>query len=200
MVATEARLSGPGLLPSVACPETSVAANNFGCYTSPGFSLLTTRKMPPLTTIQFTQEQARTLTGVSAETIRHWRTAVPYLAGKLGKSARFTFGDVVGLAATRELINLGVRIATVSYGVEALFHLLIKEIPGNLQGGIALVTTSGASIVGPEELTSLQLDQAGLLVPLYPLIARIREHMLPTSPISEQASLPFPPQIARSGA
>ena len=103
--------------------------------------------MAPLTTIQFTQEQARTLTGVSVETIRHWRRAVPYLAGKPGKSARFTFGDVVGLAVTQELVDLGGRIANVSVGVQALFQLLSQEGPGMLQGSIALVTTTGASIL-----------------------------------------------------
>jgi len=155
--------------------------------------------VPLLTTIQFTQEQARTLTGVSIETIRHWRGAIPYLANKPGKSARFTFGDVVGLAVTRELINLGVRIASVSRGVEALFQHLAQEGPGMLRGGIALVTTTGASIVRADD-SKLPISESGLVIPLDPLVARIREHMLPIGPASEQASLPFPPQIARTKA
>jgi hypothetical protein len=156
--------------------------------------------MPPLATIQFTQEQARALTGVSVETIRHWRGVIPYLSSKPGKSARFTFGDVVGLAVTRELINLGIRIANVSHGVEALFICLTQAGPSMLQGGIALVTTTGASIVRPDDVSRLRSQESGLVVPLDPLIARIREHMLPIEPGGEQASLPFPPQIARSGA
>jgi hypothetical protein len=156
--------------------------------------------MPPLTTIQFTQEQARALTGVTVETIRHWRGAIPYLGGKPGKSARFTFGDVVGLAITRELINLGVRIANVRDGVEALFQCLAQESPGMLQGGIALVTATGAWIVRPEELAGRRINESGLIVPLDPLLSRIREHMLPGKPAAEQAALPFPPQIARGGA
>jgi hypothetical protein len=154
--------------------------------------------MPPLTTIQFTQEQARTLTGVSVETIRHWRRAVPYLAGKPGKSARFTFGDVVGLAVTQELVDLGGRIANVSVGVQALFQLLSQEGPGMLQGAIALVTATGAAILRLEG--PLRIGESGLIVPLDPVISRIREHMLPVAPAAEQPSLPFPPQIARSGA
>lgn len=157
--------------------------------------------MSTLTAIHFTQEQARTLTGVSVETIRHWRKAIPYLANKPGKSARFTFADVVGLAVTQELTNFGVRIGSVSEGVEALFQLLSKVGAGVLEGGIALVTTTGASIIRSEELIDLRIDQSGVVVQLYPLIARIREHMLPTKPGAlDQASLPFPPQIARRGA
>ena len=156
--------------------------------------------MPPITAIQFTQEQARTLTGVSVETIRHWRKTVPYLANKPGKSARFTFADVVGLAVTQELNNIGVRIASVSVGVEALFQLLAQAGPGGLEGGIALVTRTEASIVRPEQITDLRIEQSGLIVPLHPLMVRIREQMLPTRPAaSDQASLPFPPQIARRG-
>lgn len=156
--------------------------------------------MPPLTTIQFTQEQARALTGVSVETIRHWRGVIPYLSSKPGKSARFTFGDVIGLAVTRELINLGIRIANVSQGVEALFQYLAQAGPSMLQGSIVLVTTRGASIIRSDDLSGLRSRESGLVVPLDPLITRIREHMLPIEPGDEQASLPFPPQIARSGA
>lgn len=156
--------------------------------------------MSTITAIQFTQEQARILTGVSVETIRHWRRTVPYLAGKPGKSARFTFTDVVGLAVTQELVNFGVRIASVSDGVEALFQLLAQVGPSALETGIALVTTTGASIVQSEKFTDLQIDQSGLVVPLHPLMVRISEHMLPTRPAaSDQASLPFPPQMARRG-
>lgn len=156
--------------------------------------------MPKIATIQFTQEQARTLTDVSVETIRHWRRVVPYLASKPGKSARFTFSDVVGLAVTRELINFGVRIASISVGVEALFQVLAAAGPGVLESGIALVTSEGAAIVDSEEFTGLRFGRSGLIVPLHPLIARIREQMFPTMPGSGQVSLPFPPQKARSGA
>src|SRR5262245_31196159 len=99
--------------------------------------------MPTVTAIQFTQEQARTLTGVSVEAIRHWRKAVPYLANKPGKSARFTFADVVGLAVTQEVTNFGVRITCVGDGIDALFQLLAQS-SGVLEDGIALVTASGA--------------------------------------------------------
>lgn len=61
--------------------------------------------MPTITTIQFTQDQMRTVTGVSIETVRHWRKIVPYLATKAGKAARFSFADLLGLAVTNELVG-----------------------------------------------------------------------------------------------
>ena len=151
--------------------------------------------------IQFTQEQARTLTGVTTETIRHWRKAISYLERKPGKAARFTFADVVGLAVTQELTNgLGVRITNICAGVEALFQQLAQVAPTMLESGIALVTAETAAIVRGEELNGPGLDQSSLVIPLRPLVLRIREHMMPMAPGPEQASLPFPPQVARSGA
>ena len=104
--------------------------------------------------ILFTQEQVRTLTGVSAETIRHWRKAVPYLAAKSGKSARFTFADIVGLAITREFIaTLGVQIGNVHVGVNALFHLLAETHPALFQGAIVTITASKALLSSAESIT-----------------------------------------------
>ena len=78
--------------------------------------------------IQFTQEQVRTLTGASVETVRHWRKAVPYLAEKSGKAARFSFSDVVALAITHELVRtFGVQIASVGIGIDSLFRLLSQR-------------------------------------------------------------------------
>ena len=89
------------------------------------------------TGIQFTQEQARTLAGVSTEAIRHWRKSVPYLSGRSGKAARFAFTDVVALAVTREIVDtFGVHISSLSGGVDALFRLLSNAGPASLNGSI----------------------------------------------------------------
>ncbi|MEI1060897.1 MerR family transcriptional regulator [Pseudomonas aeruginosa] len=109
--------------------------------------------MSAVTAIQYTQDQMRTLTGVSAETVRHWRKTVPYLASKTGKAARFTFADLLGLAVTNELVSsLGVHIATVSVGVDALFRLLSTSGALALNGSVAFVTPTLANLcdIGPE--------------------------------------------------
>ncbi|WP_319100658.1 MerR family transcriptional regulator, partial [Pseudomonas aeruginosa] len=109
--------------------------------------------MSAVTAIHYTQDQMRTLTGVSAETVRHWRKTVPYLASKTGKAARFTFADLLGLAVTNELVSsLGVHIATVSVGVDALFRLLSTSGALALNGSVAFVTSTSATLcdIGPE--------------------------------------------------
>jgi hypothetical protein len=157
--------------------------------------------MPKVTAIQFTQEQARALTGVSAETIRHWRRVVPYLAGKPGKAARFSFADVVGLAATHELVAIfGVHIASISIGVNALFQRLGCTHPAMLEDSVAVVTPAEAWLFSVEEIEGRHLHAPALIVPLEPLISGLRRQMLPIAPVAEQGALPFPPRLFRSGA
>ena len=156
--------------------------------------------MSEIQAIQFTQEQVRTLTGVSVETIRHWRKSVPYLATRSGKSARYTFADILGLAVTREVISaFGVSIVKVSVGIEALFLVLAESRPTVHDETTAVVTANTASLCSVEDTLALNLDGPALIVPMGPLIARIQHSMLPAAAKTKQAALPFPPQVVSSG-
>lgn len=154
--------------------------------------------MSGIATIQFTQEQVRGLTGVSVETIRHWRKAVPYLGTKPGKAARFSFADLLGLAVTHELIShFGVRITSICQGIDALFRVLAEARPASLEGAVAVVTTSGTSLVAAVELPGRGLSEPVLAIALDPLIARLRRQMMPVIAAFEQTTLPFPPRVVR---
>ncbi|GAB4360729.1 MAG: hypothetical protein Kow006_30850 [Gammaproteobacteria bacterium] len=158
--------------------------------------------MPAVPAIQYTQDQMRTLTGVSIETVRHWRKTVPYLASKTGKAARFTFADLLGLAVTNELVrSLGVHITTVSAGVDALFRLLANSSAVALNGAVAFVTPVSATLrdSGPEGIGPAP-TQPTLAIPLDPLITRLQQHILPAMSAQKQAALPFPPEAIRSRA
>lgn len=158
--------------------------------------------MSEIAAIQFTQDQTRMLTGVSVETVRHWRKAIPYLSFKTGKAARFSFADLLGLAVTNELVNsFGVHIATLSAGVDALFRLLAASGPASLDGAIVFVTATEAVLneTGAEGIGRLPVKPA-LMIPLAPLIANIQRHMLPVMPASSQTVLPFSPESVRSRA
>lgn len=150
--------------------------------------------------IQFTQDQARTVTGVSAETVRHWRKAIPYLSFKTGKSARFTFAELLGLAITHELVNsFGLHIAIMSTAVDAMFRLLTASGPTALHDAIVFITSTEATLC---ETTAEGIGRAptkaALVIPLAPLIARIQRRMLPVMPAHGQTVLPFPPEVVRS--
>jgi len=137
--------------------------------------------MPDVSSIHFTQDQVRTLTGVSVETVRHWRKAVAYLSTKTGKVARFSFTDVVGLAVTFEIVNsLGVHIGTLRAGIDALFRLLDQIGPTSLDSATVLVTQADA-ILCKDDGPGLSLSAPAVIVPLAPVVTKIQHRMMPTA-------------------
>jgi hypothetical protein len=139
----------------------------------------------------YTQEQARSVTGIGQEALRHWRKHVPYLAAKSGKAARFSFGDLVGLAVTRELTDsLGISISQVHEGVESLFHALGHETiirPGSvalLQGKLSLLMESDSQL-------SVLSRAPAAVVPLDPIIENLRTKFLNGLRLPPQSVLPF---------
>ena len=151
-------------------------------------------------TIQFTQEQARDIAQVSSGDVRAWRKAVPYLAAKPGKSARFTFADLVGLAITGELTDgFGVRISNIGNGVDALFRALADARPAHLKGLVALVQRNNTRLILAGDLTVRLVTEPMFVVPCDQFLLEIGARMMPLVPGSRQVALPFPPQILKAG-
>ncbi|TNC08784.1 hypothetical protein FF100_28530 [Methylobacterium terricola] len=151
-------------------------------------------------TIHYTQEQAREAVGVSAEKLRHWRKSVPYLRHKTGKSARFTFSDLLGLAVTLEIVGrLGVGVGAVGAGVSELFELLGRAELSRLGQTVAVVTSDEARLCAAGEVPWSQPGDAVLAVPCWPLIERLSGLLLPIPP-EPQSAHPFPPQALRVNA
>jgi hypothetical protein len=153
-------------------------------------------------TIQFTQDQARTLTGVSIETVRHWRKTVAYLSAKTGKMARFSFTDMVGLAVTLELVDsLGVHIGTLRTGVDALFRLLAQIGPASLEGVTVLITKTDAMLYsGDGQGITMSMPAPAVVVPLTPFVRQIQRRMMPAPMGPAQVTLPFLPDMVQREA
>lgn len=153
-----------------------------------------------LTTIQFTQEQARDIAEVSPGDLRAWRKAVQYLADKPGKAARFTFADLVGLVITSELTNrFGARISDIGTSVDRLFHELADARPGHLEGRVVLIDSASARILTIGDFGAQQIEELTLVVPCDPIVSQISARMMPSMPAPPQSALPFPPQILKAG-
>lgn len=152
--------------------------------------------------IQFTQEQARSLAGVTEGDLRHWRKLVPYLSGKVGKAARFTFSEVVALGLLAELTHsYGVRLTQIAGGAEAMFRLLSPTMPAQFDRGIVLLTGEGALLVTPQQLAAAAAVSPALIVPCAPVAGRIRTAIMADGGVDAlQRSLPFPPKVVRSGS
>src|SRR5690606_14567187 len=154
-----------------------------------------------LTTIHFTQEQVRDIAQVSPGDVRQWRKSVAYLAAKPGKSARFAFSDLVGLALTRELTGtLGARISEVGNGVDALFYALAEARPAHLEGLVAIVERADARLIPATDMVVRELRGPVFVAPCDPVLAKIGARMMPIAPGASQTALPFPPRAVRRGA
>lgn len=152
-----------------------------------------------LQTIQFTQEQARDLAGVSPGEVRAWRKAVRYLAAKPGKAARFTFADILGLAITRRITgDFHVRISDIGASVDALFRTLSETRPSELEGSVALIDARTARLVPHSDLGAKPLRYPTFVVPCDQLIQDLSQRVMPLAPASLQAALPFAPQMMKS--
>lgn len=152
-----------------------------------------------LQTIQFTQEQARDLAGISPGEVRAWRKAVSYLAAKPGKAARFTFADILGLAITRRIIgDFHVRISDIGNSVDALFRALSEARPSDLEGSVALIDAQTARLVSSADLGIKPLKDPTFVVPCAQLIRDLSQRVMPLAPPSYQSALPFAPQMVKT--
>ena len=148
--------------------------------------------------MQFTPEQARVLAGVSRETLRHWKKAVPYLCAKSGKAARFTLVDVIGLAVTQELVEkLGLQIASVGKGVDVMFSLFAQASPESLDLCNVVISTARASLQEVSCDLRLKSNEPIVVVPLAPIVSAIQQNMFPIAARMRQHDLRFPPEPVR---
>lgn len=196
-------LSLPGLRPTPRSPRDSHELQSNYCSLSrlertlaQLFTLWTTGKLG-VKTLHFTQEQARHIVGVSVERLRHWRKTVPYLKHKAGKTARFTFSDMLGLAVTLEVVDkLGLGIATLRTGLDELFEALSRTDSSLLADIVAVVSADGCRLCRVDQVPWSENGEVCLSVPLWPIISRLSDQILPTPP-DAQSTLPFPPHVLR---
>lgn len=148
--------------------------------------------------IQFTQDQARTITGISSETLRHWRKNIPYLAQKSGKAARFSFSDLICLASTAQAIeDFGASISNIGPVIDPLFRKLAESRPAMLQNQAIIIRGKNATICHLEEIAKLDFFTPVMVIPLAQLTESMRQCLLPELSGEQQLEIPFTPQSVR---
>ena len=131
------------------------------------------------------------MTGIGQEALRHWRRHVPYLAAKSGKAARFSFGDLVALAVTREITEgLGVGISQVHDGIESLFRTLAQQTVIRPDTVAVLQGRVSSLVVADTQLSALSRTPAAL-VPLGTIIEDLQAKLLDGIRLPPQSVLPF---------
>lgn len=143
--------------------------------------------------IQFTSEQARALAGVTPESWRHWRKAIPYLNAKRGKAARFAISEIVALSILSQAVGeLGVGVGRSAAAWDLLFQLCAAERPSHLRDMIAVVSATSASL---QRKDGLRLDGGTCLATACAkIVDRLASAALADSTFDEQPPLPFAPR------
>ncbi|MEI6543300.1 MAG: hypothetical protein WCL60_07250 [Methylococcales bacterium] len=148
--------------------------------------------------IQFTQDQARTITGISCETLRHWRKNIPYLAEKSGKAARFSFSDLICLASTAQAINdFGASISSIGPVIDSIFRKLAESRPAMLQNQAIIIKRTNATICHLDEIATLDFSAPVMVIPLAQLTGSMQQCLLPELSNEQQLEIPFTPQSVR---
>lgn len=157
----------------------------------------------------FTQFQTRESVGLSVETFRHWRKVIPYLGARVGREARFSFGDLVTLAGLRCLIDeVGLSIGQFAKSGQDFFDACNRLTWIDATDAYALIRPdegiqSARSRREPAPVTVAivrgnladAIKRATIVAPLDPLADTLRRSLLGASldADSRQSWLPLPP-------
>lgn len=146
------------------------------------------------TMIRFTPSQLRVAVGISPETYRHWKKALPPLSRGAGRGPRFTAGDLVAVFVVKMLTaDFAIRVNAISAIAPALFETCNAEPWPTLERGKLVIDLAGGGLQFVHETDSFAFRAPSLVIPLQSSILHIRAALLTEHDHSSQDSLPFPP-------
>ena len=152
-------------------------------------------------TVRYTPGQLRDAVGISQETYRHWKKALPPLRGGAGHGPRYTVGDLLAVVVVKILANdFAIRVGAISIIAGALFKTCNAVPWPALERGKLVVnlTDGGLQFIHDAESTAFRTPV--LVIPLESSILRIRAALLTELDRDPQRSLPFPPTPTTPGS
>ena len=151
--------------------------------------------------VHYTPGQLRSAVGIPPETYRHWKKALGPLRRDRGHSPCFTAGDLVAVAVVRVLsVDMAVRVGSLTLIAETLFKLCNSAPWPTLERGKLLFDFSNTHVHFRPELADTLSEGPLAIVPLRPIIADLRDHLLAASGPDAQEILRFPPTAVPSTA
>ena len=117
--------------------------------------------------------------GIPQETLRHWRSVLPSLAGLKGHAPVFRPGQLLGLAVVRVLVeDLGLSVGTLKAVEREIFEICGSPQWVRLARGYLLVRPADGSAKFVDTLTDADVEQASILLPLDRIVTLLREALL----------------------
>jgi hypothetical protein len=140
--------------------------------------------------------QIREVLELSQDTFRHWKKALPPLAGRNGYRPCFTPGDLTAMALIRALTeDAGIRIGALHAVAAGLFDYCGQHSWAELERSTLVLELASARVRFFADAHVPQLDGIGVVVPCRPIVADLRERLLMNEEDTEQGNLRFPPTV-----
>jgi hypothetical protein len=145
-------------------------------------------------TVKYTPGQLRSATGIASETYRHWKKALRPLRSQRGHSPCFGLGDLVAVGVVQALTtDLGIRVSALSAVADHLFEVCNASAWPALERANLVFASGSARVMLVSDVQQVAIAEPWIIVPLKPIVAALREQLLPVPMDTEQSPLRFPP-------
>lgn len=147
--------------------------------------------------MRYLPAQVKEALGISEETFRHWRSALPPLKGKRGYGPCFTPGELLALKVVAQFHGFGIPVRQLKPNAEALFDACAQGAWFSLADKAVVFDGNSMEMMNSSQEARMS-RRARVLIPLAPLIDELRsslsEEMRPAQP-----EIVFPPlEVVRS--
>lgn len=144
--------------------------------------------------MQYTPQQVMATIGLSQQTLRYWRNALPPLAGRDGYTACFTFSDLLALKVTYLLAHdVGIAIGTIAKMSQALFDACQLHSPLTIGANTILVVCPRTGRVArPNRGEERAFEEVEIVVPLRRCVDELLQTLQAGDGEPTQTSLPLP--------
>ena len=150
--------------------------------------------------IRYTPGQFRDALGLTKETFRYWKRDLPALAVSAGHSPCFGPGELVATAIVKCVTGSGgVPVSRLANLAPALFAMCRKMPWPQLEQLNAILFIESGRVEFEAPGAILRMDEPAFIIPLRPLVERLRERLLDAD-IDAQRSLALLPVALSAGS
>lgn len=141
----------------------------------------------------YTPLQVRRLLDIGEQTFRYWRSIIPSINDRRGRSPCFTSGDILALFVVKTLVEGGLNIGQFAKSLANIFTAC------NRRGWVLSVSSDVVIDLSTKEssvVSNVLLDRmsgAFLIIRLRPLAEELERSLLQGTPTNVQMPLSLPP-------
>lgn len=140
------------------------------------------------------------VTGITPQTLRHWRAVLPPLKGRRGRKPCYSAGDLLALKVLDAWAHgLGAKVSRLVSSATSLFALCAEEPWARIEQSLVLLDleTDAWSLVGPDVVT--RCPRGAIVLPIGEYARELSDRLIGGRRTTQKA-LDFPlMQVAEQG-